>query len=47
MALVVNEEYLKNVVELLEVDYAKFKHSFSFKTRKLGPNIIHSPLKYD
>lgn len=47
MAIITNEEYIRNVVELLEVDFEKFKHSFTYKTRKLGPNLIHSPYKYD
>ena len=47
IAIISNEEYLRNVVELLEVDFEGFKHCFSYKTRKLGPNLIHSPLKYD
>ena len=47
IAIITNEEYIKNVTTLLEVDYEKFKHSFQYKTRKMGVSIINSPLKYD
>lgn len=47
IAIIINEQYLKNVTDLLQVDYEEFKHCFQFKTRKMGVNVINSPLKFD
>lgn len=47
IAIITNEEYIRNVTEMLEVDYQEFMHCFQFKTRKMGANIINSPLKFD
>lgn len=36
VATITNEQYIKYVTELLEVDYQEFMHCFQFKTRKTG-----------
>lgn len=46
MVIIKNDGYIKNITELLEVDFDKFKNCFENKTRKMGVNIISSPLKY-
>lgn len=47
MAVPTNPQYLKVIAQLLCVDYDTFVHSFQYKSRKMGQNIINSPLKYD
>ena len=47
MAVLTNPEYLKIVAQLMEVDYAQLEHSFKFKTRKMGIQVINSPLKLE
>lgn len=47
MATVVNKEYLSNVASLMGINNEEFEYCFSFKTRKIGGNVINSPLRYD
>lgn len=48
MVTIVDEKYIHNVTELLEVDEESFKHCFIFKSiKEPGGKIIDSPLKYD
>ena len=46
MAIVVNKDYLKNAAELLMLDYKGLEKCFEVKTRKVGPTVYESPLKY-
>jgi myosin heavy subunit len=47
MATPVNTECLMVISQLLEVSYETLSHGFQYKSRKMGQNIINSPLKYD
>jgi hypothetical protein len=47
MAIIINKEYLNNVASLMGLSYEDFEFCFSFKTRKIGGNVISSPLRYD
>ena len=47
MAVVVNKEYLQNVATLLGLSFEDLELCFTYKTRKIGMNVINSPLKYD
>lgn len=47
MATIVNKEFLNNVASLMGLNNDDFEFCFSFKTRKIGGNVISSPLRYD
>ena len=46
MAKITNKEYLQNVAKLLGLNYTALEHCFEERTRKIGMNVINSPLKY-
>lgn len=47
MAVTQTKDILEKISILLNVDYQSLEHSFQYKSRKMGQNVIHSPLKYD